>query len=57
MLQVKNVTILHQKDYREILKDFSFVLNPGDSIYFNATQPHCMRALDNAPVKFLAIIF
>ena len=35
----------------------TLVLNPGDSIYFNATQPHCMRALDNAPVKFLAIIF
>lgn len=30
MLQVKNVTILHKKDYREILKDFQFVLNPGD---------------------------
>ena len=35
----------------------TLVLNPGDSIYFDATQPHCMRALDNAPVKFLAIIF
>jgi len=32
-------------------------LNEGDSIYFDATQPHCMRALNNAPVKFLAIIF
>lgn len=30
MLQVKNVTILHKKDYRELLKDFQFVLNPGD---------------------------
>ncbi len=33
------------------------VLNEGDSIYFDSTQPHCMRALNNAPVKFLAIIF
>ena len=33
------------------------VLNEGDSIYFDATQPHCMRALNGQPVKFLAIIF
>lgn len=33
------------------------VLNEGDSIYFDATQPHGMRALNDEPVKFLAIIF
>ncbi len=33
------------------------ILNVGDSIYFDATQPHGMRALDGKPVKFLAIIF
>ena len=32
-------------------------LNEGDSIYFDATQPHGMKALDSQPVKFLAIIF
>lgn len=32
------------------------VLEAGDSIYFDAVQPHCMHALDNQPVKFLAII-
>lgn len=31
-------------------------LSVGDSIYFDATQPHGMRALDGQPVKFLAII-
>ena len=31
-------------------------LNVGDSIYFDATQPHGMRALGGQPVKFLAII-
>lgn len=30
MLQIKNLTITHRKDLREILKDFRFVLNPGD---------------------------
>lgn len=33
------------------------ILNEGDSIYFDATQPHGMRALNGEPVSFLAIIF
>jgi mannose-6-phosphate isomerase-like protein (cupin superfamily) len=32
-------------------------LNQGDSLYFDATQPHGMKALERKPVKFLAIIF
>jgi quercetin dioxygenase-like cupin family protein len=32
------------------------ILNPGDSIYFDSSYPHGMKALDNKPVKFLAII-
>lgn len=32
-------------------------LNEGDSLYFDATQPHGMKALEGKPVKFLAIIF
>ena len=32
-------------------------LNEGDSVYFDATQPHGMRALHNKDVRFLAIIF
>lgn len=35
----------------------SLILHEGDSIYFDATQPHGMRALEGKPVKFLAIIF
>lgn len=31
-------------------------LNEGDSIYFDATLPHGMKALDEKPVKFLAVI-
>ena len=38
------------------LGDKKFILAPGDSIYFDASQPHCMRALDNMTLKFLAII-
>ena len=32
-------------------------LNEGDSLYFDATQEHGMKALDEKPVRFLAIIF
>lgn len=32
------------------------VLNEGDSIYFNSSLPHGMKALHNKPVKFLAVI-
>lgn len=35
----------------------SLTLNEGDSLYFDATLPHGMRALNNRPVRFLAIIF
>ena len=31
-------------------------LGPGDSIFFDASQPHCMRALDGRPVKFLVVV-
>ena len=32
-------------------------LEEGDSIYFDATQPHGMRTLNDQRVRFLAIIF
>ena len=35
----------------------TLVLNEGDSIYFDATQPHGMRALGDKNVRFFAIIF
>jgi transcriptional regulator with XRE-family HTH domain len=33
------------------------ILNQGDSIYFDSTRPHGMKALNGKSVKFLAIIF
>lgn len=32
------------------------ILNEGDSIYFDSKQPHGMKALENKPVQFLAVI-
>ena len=32
------------------------VLNEGDSIYFDATKPHGMKALNGKNVRFLAVI-
>lgn len=36
--------------------DKELTLNQGDSIYFDSTLPHGMKALDQRTVKFLAII-
>lgn len=32
------------------------ILKEGDSVYFDSTKPHGMRALNNETVKFLAVI-
>ena len=33
------------------------ILEEGDSLYFDSTKPHGMKALNGQPVRFLAIIF
>lgn len=38
------------------IRDKELILNPGDSIYFDSSVPHGMKALDEKPVKFLAVI-
>lgn len=38
------------------IDDKVIVLKQGDSIYFDTTRPHCMRALENKTVKFLTVI-
>ena len=32
MLEIRNLTVTHRKDLKEIIKDFSFVLNYGDKV-------------------------
>lgn len=34
----------------------TITLGPGDSVYFDSTEPHAMRAEGDAPCNFLAII-
>ncbi len=34
----------------------TFVLEPGDSVYFNATYKHAQRCAGNEPVVFLTVI-
>ena len=38
------------------IDDKVIILKQGDSIYFDTTRPHCMRALENRVVKFLTVI-
>lgn len=39
-----------------IIDGKELTLNEGDSIYFDASLPHAMKALNGKPVKFFAII-
>ena len=41
---------------RLTIRENTLLLEPGDSIYFNATVPHGMRADGSEPVTFLAMI-
>jgi transcriptional regulator with XRE-family HTH domain len=41
---------------RLYLENISYELSAGDSLYFNAAVPHAMRALDNQPTQFLAVV-
>ena len=36
--------------------DIVYELNEGDSVYFNSDYPHAMKANNNKPCKFLAIV-
>ncbi|MDD5345096.1 MAG: XRE family transcriptional regulator [Proteiniphilum sp.] len=39
-----------------VINDKELVLNEGDSIYFDSSLPHGMKAVNNRPVKFVAVI-
>ncbi|MCL1901349.1 MAG: XRE family transcriptional regulator [Endomicrobia bacterium] len=38
------------------ISNAEYILEPGDSVYFNSSIPHAMQALDNTPVQFLAVV-
>jgi transcriptional regulator with XRE-family HTH domain len=41
---------------RFIIRDQEFILNEGDSVYFDSSCDHAMVALNNKTARFLAII-
>lgn len=41
---------------RVLIGDHEVVLEPGDCIYFDASRPHAMQALDDQCARFLAVI-
>lgn len=38
------------------IENNEYILNPGDSIYFDSGQKHAMESLNNKSAKFLAVI-
>lgn len=41
---------------RLFMGDLTYDLESGDSVYFNSSLAHAMRALDNKPAQFLAVV-
>ena len=41
---------------RFFISDMSYILEPGDSVYFKSSIPHAMQALDGSPAQFLAVV-
>jgi transcriptional regulator with XRE-family HTH domain len=41
---------------RFMISSMDYVLEPGDSMYFNASIPHAAEALDNKPAQFIAVV-
>ena len=41
---------------RFFISEMEYVLEAGDSVYFNSSKPHAMQALDDAPAQFLAVV-
>jgi transcriptional regulator with XRE-family HTH domain len=41
---------------RFYMGSLTYDLEPGDSIYFDSSKDHAMRALDGKPAKFLAVV-
>jgi quercetin dioxygenase-like cupin family protein/DNA-binding XRE family transcriptional regulator len=41
---------------RFFISEAAYTMEPGDSIYFNASIPHAMQALDDETAQFLAVV-
>jgi len=41
---------------RLFLGELTYDLNPGDSVFFDSSVPHAMRALNNQPARFVALV-
>ena len=38
------------------LDNHELILEPGDSLYFDSTVPHCLTAVHDAPVQLIAVL-
>ncbi|GHU87608.1 transcriptional regulator [Clostridia bacterium] len=52
----QELNLLIEGRLRFFLNSLVYELSEGDSVYFDSSQPHAMRALDGKPAKFLAVV-
>jgi len=48
--------LLVEGHIRFYMGELTYDLHPGDSVYFDASNAHAMRALDGKPARFLALV-
>ena len=41
---------------RFYIAEMEYLLEPGDSVYFNSSKPHAMKALDGDKAQFIAVV-
>ena len=52
----QELNMMFEGRMRFYIGELKFDLEPGDSVYFDSSQQHAMRALDGKPAKFLAVV-
>jgi transcriptional regulator with XRE-family HTH domain len=48
--------LLVEGHLRFYMGELTYDLNPGDSVYFDASNAHAMQALNDKPARFLAVV-
>ncbi|MCL2163667.1 MAG: XRE family transcriptional regulator [Oscillospiraceae bacterium] len=52
----QELNFLVEGHMRFYIGELQYDLNPGDSVYFDSSREHAMRALNGKPAKFLAVV-
>ena len=52
----QELNMMVEGQMRFFIENLTYDLEPGDSVYFDASRKHAMKALNGKPAKFLAVV-